>query len=106
MPGFTKFPLVWKLSLKTPRKIAILAKFDEFWQFKSKFEENEWSYGRETFRVCSRPYRPGDKSVSRHLLMEKFPYRFLITLLCSIYESMGFTGQISPFKEDLDSRAL
>ena len=27
LSGFTKFSLVWKLSLKTPRKIAILANF-------------------------------------------------------------------------------
>jgi len=41
--------------------------------------------------------RPGDKSSSRHLLIEKFSYRFLVTLIYRIYESMGFTGQIGPF---------
>ena len=48
---FYKILLSLEVIAQNPPKIRY---FGEFWPFKSKLEENEWLYGLEIFRVCSR----------------------------------------------------
>ena len=48
---FYKILFSLEVIAQNPPKIRY---FGEFWSFKSKLEENEWSYGLEIFRVCSR----------------------------------------------------